>query len=125
MPLNNYQKHILRDVRADEWIYGLKFLSLTTGAGYSALDAYRKQTWTETSSFFSGSILWNPYSGKTDSAGGFYKTSDIIIVASRDHRSTAQSKDVKIEHDSIKFRVNRVIDCEDTNEIVLYATRLQ
>lgn len=126
MPLNNYQKHILRDIRTDEnKIYGLKFISLTTGAGYSALDAYKKQTWVETNTFFSGSVLWNPYSNKSDTAGGFYKTADIIIVASRNYLTTAQSKDVKVEHENIKFRINRVIDCEDTQEIVITATRLQ
>lgn len=126
MPLNNYQKTILRNVRTDERTLGLKFLSLTTGAGYfSPLDAYRKQTWVETATLFSGAVLIDPYSRKQDTAGGFYKTSDIVIIASRDHRTIATSKDVKVVYDSIKFRVNNVIDCEDTSEIVIRASRLE
>lgn len=126
MPLNSYQKHIIRDIRTDERTYGLKFWSLTTGASYfSPLDAYRKQTWTETSTLFSGAVLIDPYSRKQNTEGGFYKVSEIVIIASRDHRTVATSKDVKVEYDSIKFRVNRVVDCEDTNEIVINASRLE
>ena len=125
MPLNAYQLHILRDTRAQEFIYGLKFLTLTTGAGYSALDAYRKLTWVETSTLFSGSVAFNPYSNKNDNEGGFHQSSDMIVTTSRDYRSTAQSKDVKIQYDSIKFRINRIIDCEDSNEIVLFLSRLE
>lgn len=126
MPLNAYQKHILRDFREDEQIYGLKFISLGTGSGYfSSFDAYRELTWVEIETIFSGAILFNPYSKKQDTAGGFYKTSDLVIVASRDHRTIAQSKDVKISYDSIKFRISKIVDCEDTNEIVIYATRLE
>lgn len=125
MPLNNYQKHILRDFRVEEQIYGLQFITLTTGAGFSALDAYRKQTWVETTSYFSGALLWNPYSNKRDTEGGFTKLSDVVIVASRDNRDKAQSKDAKVVCDGIKFRIGRVIDCEDTHEIVIYASRLE
>ena len=125
MPLNQYQKHILRDFREDEQIYGLKFLTLTTGAGYSSFDAYRKQTWVESPMLFSGAVLISPYSKKQSTEGGFYKTSDIVIVASRAYRTTAQSKDVKVEYDTIKFRVDSVTDCEDTNEIVIHASRLE
>lgn len=126
MPLNSYQKHILGDIRTEEQIYGLQFLSLTTGAGYfSSLDAYKKITWTETISYFSGALLWNPYSQKSGSEGGFYKTSELVIVTSRDNRTVAQSKDVKISYENTKFRVGKVIDCPDTGEIVIYASRLE
>jgi len=125
MPLNQYQKHILQDIRADEQIYGLKFISLTTGAGYSALDAYKKQTWVETDTYFSGAVLFNPFSAKRDAEAGFYKTSEIVIIASRDHKTIAQSKDVKVQYESIKFRISRVVECEDTEEIVIYASRLE
>lgn len=122
---NEYQKKILTALRADQRTYGMKFISLSTGGGYSALDAYRKQTWVETVTWFSGAFAWIPYSMKRDVEAGFYKTSDIVIIASRDHRTTAQGKDVRIEYENIKFRVSRVIDCEDTAEIVIYATRLE
>jgi len=127
MPLNQYQKSILKTVREDEnEVYGLKFISLTTGASYfSGYDAYRKQTWVETDTFFSGSVLWTPYSSKNSSEGGFYKLSNIVITCSRDNRTTAQKKDVQISCDSIKFRVDRVIDCENSNEIVIHASRLE
>ncbi len=125
MPLNTYQLNTLRNFRSDEFIYGIELITLTTGAGYSALDVYRRQTWVETSSFFSGALLWNPYSNKNSSEGGFYKMSDIIIVASRSYRTSASSKDAKIKYDSIEFRINNVIDCEDTNEIVIHASRLE
>jgi len=125
MPLDNYQKNILRNTRSKERTQGIKFISLNTGAGFSSLDAYRQQTWTETDSLFSGAVLFNPYSAKRDTEAGFYKTSDIVIVCSRDNRTTAQSKDVKVEYDSIKFRINRVVDCEDTHEIMIYASRLE
>lgn len=125
MPLNNYQKHILRDFRVEEQIYGLQFITLTTGSGFSALDAYRKQTWTETTSYFSGALLWNPYSNKRDTEGGFTKLSDVVIVASRDNRDKAQSKDAKVVCDGIKFRIGRIVDCEDTHEIIIYASRLE
>ncbi len=127
MPLNSYQKSILKTIREDEnEVYGLKFISLSTGAGYfSSLDAYKKITWTESISYFSGAILWNPYSSKNSSEGGFYKLSSIVITCSRDNRTIAQKKDVKISYDSIKFKVDRVIDCEDTSEIVIHASRLE
>ncbi len=126
MPLNIYQRNILRDIREEERIYGLKFISLGTGSGYfSSFDAYRKLTWVETETIFSGAVLFNPYSKKQDTAGGFYKTSDLVIVASRDHRTIAQSKDVKISYEDTKFRVSKIIDCPDSGEIVIFATRLE
>jgi hypothetical protein len=125
MPLNKYQKHILRDIRTEQQNYGLKFISLTTGAGYSALDAYRKQTYSEIETYFSGALLFNPSSAKRDAEAGFYQVSDLVIIASRDHKTTAQAKDTKVQYESIKFRIARVVDCEDTNEIVIYANRLE
>lgn len=127
MSLNSYQKHILRDIRADEYsIQGLEFISLTTGAGYfSALDAYRKQEYTEESTYFSGALLFNPFAAKRDTESGFYNVSDLVIVASRDNKTTAQAKNTKIQYESIKFRINKIIDCADTHEIVIYASRLE
>lgn len=125
MPLDSYQLYILKDIRKEERQLGLKFISLTTGSGYSALDAYRKQTYTEIYTLFSGALLFDPFSRKQDSAGGFYKTSEMIIVASRDHKTLAAAKDTKVQYDNIKFRIDKVIDCEDTEEIVIYATRLE
>ncbi len=126
MPLNIYQRNILKDIRAEEQIYGLQFISLGTGAGYfSSLDAYKKITWTESISYFSGAILWNPYSKKSSSEGGFYKTSELVIVTSRDNRTIANSKNVKVNYDGIKFQVGRILDCPDTEEIVIYASRLE
>lgn len=127
MPLNIYQKHILRDIRADEYsVQSLKFISLTTGSGYfSALDAYRKQTYTEVETYFSGACLMNPFSAKRDVESGFYQTSEILIIASRDFKTVAQNKDTKIQYQDIKFRVSKIIDCEDTAEIVIYASRLE
>lgn len=125
MPMNSYQKHILKDVREDERIYGLKFISMTTGAGYLALDAYRKQTYTEVYTYFSGACLFNPAAAKRDAESGFYNVSDIVIVASRDHKTLAQAKDTKVQYENIKFRINRIVDCADTEEIVIYASRLE
>lgn len=126
MPLNSYQKHIIRDIRTDERTYGLQFLSLTTGAGYfSPLDAYRKQSYVEVATPFSGAVLTAPYANKKSSEGGFYLQSDLVIVASRDHLSIANSKNVKLEYANIKFLVNKVVDCEDTSEIVIHASRLE
>lgn len=126
MSLNIYQKVRLRNIRADERNFGLKFISLTTGASYfSSLDAYRRQTYTEVNTFFSGALLFNPFDAKRDAESGFYKTSEITIVASRDHKTIAQAKDTKIQYENIKFRINRVVDCEDTAEIVIHASRLE
>lgn len=125
MPLDAYQKEVLKNIRTEQFTAGLKFISLTTGAGYSALDAYRKQSYTEVETLFSGSVLFNPFSQKEDSAGGFYKTSELVIVASRDNKTVAQSKDVKIQYEGIKFRVSKVIDCEESWEIVINANRLE
>lgn len=128
MPLDKYQKHILKDIRIEQQTYGLKFITLTTGSGYfSSLDAYRRNVpdYIEVNTYFSGALLFNPFSAKRDAEAGFYKTSEIIIVASRDHKTVAQNKDVKIQYEGIKFRVSKIIDCEDTNEIVIYATRLE
>lgn len=124
MPLNNYQKNILRDIRAEERIYGLKFLTLT-GSGYSALNAYRSQTWTEVTTLFSGAVHTNPYANKRDVEGGFYNVSDLVIVASRDHLAKATAKDTKVQHASTKYRINKVVDCEDTSEIVLFVSQLE
>ena len=86
MPLNSNQLHILKDFRIKENNLGLKFISLGTGSGYfSQYDAYKKITYTETYTFFSGAVLLDPASRKSQTEGGFYNLSDIIIVASRDN----------------------------------------
>ena len=126
MPLSLYQKNCLTDLRVKEQTNGLCFLSLGTGAGYfSQYDAYRKITYTEITTYFSGALLLNPSSRKNGTEGGFYQTSDIVIVASRDNRVLAEKKDTKIIYDGIKFRVTNVADCEDTQEIVISASRLE
>ena len=124
MPLTEYQKYILRDIRSEERIYGLKFLTLT-GSGYSALNAYRSQTWTEVVTLFSGAVYTNPYANRKDSEGGFFNVSDLIIVASRDHLIKATVKDTKVQHSNTKYRINKVVDCEDSAEIVLYVSQLE
>jgi len=125
MPLNCYQLNVLKDFRVKEQVYGIELISMVTGAGFSGLDAYRKQTWVENSIFFSGAILWNPYENKFSTEGGFTKLADVVIVASRDNRTKAQSKDTKIRYDGIKFFISKVIDCEDTSEIVIFASKLE
>jgi len=128
MSLNSYQLHIIRDIRSEERPYGIKIISLSTGSGYfSSLDAYRRNIpdYTEVLTYFSGALLFDPFSQKKDIEAGFYKTSQIIIVASRDNKTVLQAKDVKIEYQSIKFRIEKIIDCEDTEEIVIYASRLE
>lgn len=126
MPLNRYQLNTLIDFRIEEQNLGFKFISLTTGAGYfSPLDAYRKQTYTEVYTPFSGAALLSPSSNKVGTESGFYQTSEIVIVASRSHKTTAQAKDTKVQYENIKFRVNKVTDCPDTEEIVIYASRLE
>jgi len=125
MPLDAYMKHVLSDVRKEERTQGVQFLSLSTGAGFNSLDAYRKQTYIETPSFYSGSLLLNPSSNKSDTAGGFFHQSDLVAVLGRDAKTTAESKDVKIIYSSITFRVSRVVDCPETDEIVVYANRLE
>ena len=126
MPLDIYQLHVLRDFRVKEQLYGLKFITLSTGAGYfSPYDAYKKITYTETETFFSGAVLFSPYPKKSDSAGGFYNVSDLVIVASIDNKNIAQSKDVKVSYDGINYRVDKCVSCPDTNEIVINATRLE
>jgi len=126
MPLDIYQLNVLKDFRVKEQIYGLKFISLGTGAGYfSPLDAYKKITYTETETFFSGAVLFSPYPKKLDSAGGFYNTSDLTIVASIDNKTIAESKDVKVSYEGINYRVDKVISCPDTQELVINATRLE
>jgi len=126
MPLDSYQLGVLRDFRVKEQLYGLKFITLSTGAGYfSQYDAYKKITYTEAETFFSGAVLFSPYPKKSDSAGGFYNTSDLTIVASIDNKTIAQSKDVKVSYEGITYRVDKVISCPDTNELVINATRLE
>lgn len=126
MPLNSYQKHILSDRRSEERTLGLKFLNLGTGSGYfSSYDAYRKVTYVETSTLFSGAVYTNPYASKQNSEGGFYNLSELVIVASRDYLSNATQKNTKVEYVNTKYRVNRVVDCIDTSEIVLFVSQLE
>ena len=129
MPLNRYQKTILKTVREDERkIYGLEFISLMTGAGYfSSLDAYRRNVpeYTEISTYFSGAVLFNPFSAKRETESGFYQRSEMVVIASRDHKTLAQTKNTKIQYQDIKFRISKIVDCEDTEEIVIYASRLE
>jgi len=126
MPLNSYQKFILSDIRADERTLGLQFINLGTGSGYfSAYDAYRQVTYTETSTLFSGAIYTNPYTSKRDDSGGWYNLSELVIVASRDYLSNATQKDTKVLYGSTKYRVNKVIDCEDSGELVLFVSQLE
>lgn len=124
MLLSEYQRKILREVRADQQTDGLEFLTLT-GSGFASFDAYRKQTYVETSSFFSGAVVWNAYVNKKDTEGGYSKASDITVVASREYKDKAEEKDVKLRFKGIKFRVSKIIDCEDSGEIVVEATRLE
>lgn len=126
MPLNSYQKHILSDIRSDERTLGLQFINLGTGSGYfSEYDAYRKVTYTEVSTPFSGAVYTTPYASKTDSEGGFYNLSQLVIIASRDYLSNATQKDTKIEYANTKYRVNKVVDCIDTLELVLFVSQLE
>lgn len=128
MALSIYQRIVLQDIRADERNFGLKFVSLTTGSGYfSPLDAYRRNVpeYTEVSTYFSGAVLFNPFDAKRDIESGFYRQSEMVIIASIDYKSTAQAKNTKIQYESINFRITKIIECEDTAEIVIYASRLE
>ncbi len=126
MPLSAYQLGVLKDFRIKENNLGLKFISIGTASGYfSQYDAYKKITHTETYTFFSGAVLLDPAARKSDVEGGFYNLSDIIIVASRDHKVMAQAKDTKIQYEGINFRASKITDVPDTNEIVIFANRLE
>lgn len=70
-------------------------------------------------------MLLDPSSRKSSTEGGFFQLSDIIIVASRDNKTIAQSKDTKVQYENIKFLVSKVTDCPDTEEIVIFANRLE
>jgi hypothetical protein len=124
--LSTYQKFILRTTLDKERTEYVTCYTLSTGAGYfSAYDAYRKLSYVETAIVLTGSVLFSPASMKNTSEGGYYQTSDVTIVFSRDNKALVQAKDTKLMFNSVKFRVNRLIDCTDSNEIVVFASRLE
>ena len=131
MPLTQYQKTHLVGIRAEERIYGVTLVTMTTGAGYVGTDAYRRrQQWIEQESYFSGAIAWTSRISRTPTEGGWYPKSDLTLTCSRDYLDDLgtgagfQEQYNFIKVDGIKFQPTRIADCPDTEEIVVFCDRI-
>lgn len=132
MPLNPYQQKVLQTIRIDEWDRGITLVTYSsTGAGFNADDIYaRRENWMELRSFFSGSVAWPRRLEKFSTEGGWVPDSDVTVTCSRfymDSLGTGSGFKEKFNHiivDNIRFRPQRITDCIETNEIVIYCKKM-
>ena len=133
MPLDPYQQKILQGIRIDEQDRGITlFTYSSTGAGFNADDIYgRRIGWTESISFFSGSVAWPRRIERVGMEGGWVPDSDATITCSRDYLGplgTGSGFKERFNHiiiDNVKFKPQRIVDCIETQEIVVYCERLE
>lgn len=133
--LSPYLQKYLQNKRSNlGYSYGITLWTIGTGAGWSADDAYRRPSsgnWVPTLNIFTGAVGFGSWRGRTDTTGGYYQTSDVTIVASDSWKDKISSERTKIQLESgagtigVFYRADRIVDCPDTDEIVVYASRIQ
>ena len=117
------QKKFLASLRKDQFDAGIELYAFT-GAGAVNNDAYARQTYVHTlQRRFSGAISWGRFIDRRDTEGGYYEVSDIAIAASRDEKSYVQQRDFYLKVDGVELRVKRLVDLEDTREILMYCEK--
>ena len=128
--LSPYIQKYLQAMRAEFYDHGITLWTLGTGAGWSADDAYRQVTYVPSLSPFTGSVAYGSWRGRTDTSGGYYETSDITIVTNASLRNDISQPKVKFQLESgagtagTFYQPNRIVDCPDTDEIVIYAAKI-
>lgn len=128
--LSPYQQKYVLGKRQQAYDHGITLWVMATGAGWSADDAYRQLTWVPTTTPFTGAVAYGPWRGRTDTSGGYHVTSDITIVTSAALRDTVDQPKIKFQLESgagtagTFYRSDRIIDCPDTDEIVIYASKI-
>ncbi len=128
--LSPYLQKAIQTFRAEFYNHGITLWTLGTGAGWSADDAYRDVTYVPSLSPFTGSVAYGSWRGRTDTSGGYYETSDITIVTNASLKNDVSESKVKLQLESgagtagIFYRPDRIIDCPDTDEVVIYASRI-
>jgi len=130
--LSPYLQSYLQDKRSElGYSYGITLWTMGTGSGWSGNDAYRRLTWVPSLNIFTGSVAFGTWRGRSDTTGGYYQTSDITVVAHDSLRNTMALPKVKLQLESgagaigVFYRPDKIVDCPDTNEIVIYASRIQ
>jgi hypothetical protein len=120
----------MQKVRGEFYDHGITLWSLGTGAGWAADDAYRQVSWVPTLTPYSGAVAYGPWQGRTDSSGGYYITADITIVTNDSYKGSFSQPKVKFQLESGSgtagtfYRPEQIVDCPDTDEIVIYASRI-
>jgi len=122
--LNDSQKRAVRNVRTDFKQLGVELWTISK-TGVSANDIYgRASSITSGSRMFSGSIAWRDTVMRIDSAGGYYKTSDVSIVVSFDEKDYIDAENNYIVCEGIRLRVKDMAQATDTNELIIHCERL-
>jgi len=129
--LSPYIQKYLQAMRAEFYDHGITLWTLGTGAGWSADDAYRQVTYVPSLSPFTGSVAYGSWRGRTDTSGGYYETSDITIVTNASLKNDISQEKVKFQLESgagtsgTFYRPDRIVDCPATDEIVIYAAKIE
>jgi hypothetical protein len=122
--LNQSQKNKLKNVRSLFRTIPCTLWTITKNT-ISSNDFYRRPTTiTSGSHLFSGSVAWSNVIYRTDSAGGFYKTSEVAIVTSYDEKDYLDSENSYLVCEGVPLRMKNMAQATDTNELVIYCERL-
>lgn len=123
--LSLYLRNVLKDIRAEERYISIELWTVSQH-GASVDDAYGSPTSLSSGSgFFSGAVAWRSTIQRENSAGGYYETSDVTIVASRDEKSKIMNEVAYLVVEGVSVRPSKVVDAADTNEIVIYCEKYQ
>lgn len=124
MPLNQYQKVHLRSIRSDERIYGVTLWTLTE-SGIGGDDIYAVPAISSGARIFSGAVGWTNTVERSRSEGGYHELSDVTIVASLDEKQYLNAENAYLAVENINIKIDRMVECLDTAEIVVYGTKLR
>lgn len=118
------QKKAIRSVRSDFRMLPVELWTISK-TGVNINDAYGRATSISSGSrLFSGSIAWDSTVLRLDSAGGYYRTSDVTIVVSLDEKNYLDSNNNYLVCEGIKLRMKDFARATDTNELVVHCERL-
>ena len=132
MALNPYQQKVLQGIRLDQQTRGVALVTYSsTGAGVNVNDMFaRRIGWVESESFFSGAVAWPSRITRLGREGGWTPDSDVIITCHRDYLGALgtgagfKERFNYIKVDGVSFRPQRIVDCIETQEIVVHCDRL-
>lgn len=122
--LTQAQKNKLKNIRTLFSTIPCSLWTITKNSVTSNDFYKRASTITSGSRVFSGSVAWSNFIYRQDSAGGFFKTSDVAIVCSLDEKQYLDTENSYLVCEAVALRMKNMIQATDTNEIVIYCERL-